>query len=139
MTTDMLLFRGAELACKEWPGAKSKGGYGQKSVDGKVQYLHRLEWAKHNGPIPPRMEICHSCDNPPCYEITHLWLGTHAENMADHAAKGRGTNQNTGKTHCIYGHLFDADNTYRTSAGARQCRACIAARPRRYSAQGAAS
>jgi hypothetical protein len=41
------------------------------------------------GPVPPGMEVQHSCDNGPCCNQAHLSAGTHAKNMADMAARGR--------------------------------------------------
>jgi len=35
------------------------------------------------------MHVCHRCDTRTCIEVSHMFLGTHAENMADCAAKGR--------------------------------------------------
>jgi hypothetical protein len=75
--------------CEVWDRARTKAGYGQKSVDGKVKYTHRLEWERHNGPIPKGMNVLHRCDNPPCYEIKHLFLGTPKDNARDMASKGR--------------------------------------------------
>lgn len=98
-------------------------------VDGRRMYLHVAVWVEHFGPVPPGLEVCHRCDVRNCYEITHLWLGTHAENMADMAAKGRGSNQNKKDppTHCPAGHPYDEANTYmvRSKQGEyRSCRAC---------------
>jgi hypothetical protein len=73
--------------CLIWAGPKNKQtGYGTL---GK-QTAHRLAYAIFVGPIPPGVDVCHRCDNPPCVDYERcLFLGTQADNMADCAAKGR--------------------------------------------------
>jgi hypothetical protein len=60
---------------------------------GSVWKAHRVAWTLANGPIPAGMHVLHTCDNPPCCNPGHLWLGTQADNMADMARKGRTSNQ----------------------------------------------
>lgn len=84
--------------CLLWMAARSKRGYGQKYVPkgevpgaGSLQYVHRLSWQATRGPIPERTEVCHNCpggDRPNCWEPSHLFLGSHRENMRDAQQKG---------------------------------------------------
>lgn len=75
--------------CIEWTGARSDKGYGLRNVAGRVRRVHRLEWEKANGPILDGMKVLHTCDNPPCHNVDHLFLGTSLDNTRDMIAKGR--------------------------------------------------
>lgn len=77
-----------ETGCWEWFGSKA-GAYGIIRHKGKVIGAHRYMYALHNGPIPPGALICHACDNPPCVNPGHLFVGTHKDNTADMHRKGR--------------------------------------------------
>lgn len=75
--------------CIEWTGARDRRGYGQVKINGKKVAVHRSYWEEVNGPIPEGMVVMHTCDNPPCFRLDHLRLGTQADNIADMMAKGR--------------------------------------------------
>lgn len=68
---------------------RTSAGYGRIWVYPKEQLAHRISWILTNGEIPKGMEVCHKCDNPPCCNPNHLFLGTHLDNMRDSKNKGR--------------------------------------------------
>ena len=90
----------AGVACREWCRSTNGLGYGRLWDGLGVRYVHRLAWEVFRGPVPEGVDVLHRCDNPGCIEVRHLWLGTHAENMADRDAKGRnGGWKNRGRSH----------------------------------------
>lgn len=77
--------------CMEWAGARTPKGYGQTYVRGRraPQRAHRVAWEAARGPIPAGLFVLHACDNPPCVNVDHLYLGTAADNARDRGTRGR--------------------------------------------------
>jgi len=75
--------------CWLWLGSCGAQHYGQFQFHGQVYVTHRISWMLHNGPIPDGLFILHKCDNPPCVNPQHLFLGTKKDNKLDCIAKDR--------------------------------------------------
>lgn len=76
--------------CWEWKGYRKNDGYGRVTIDSKDCMSHRVAYQLKIGQIPDGMLVCHSCDNPPCCNPSHLFVGSHSDNMKDMASKKRG-------------------------------------------------
>lgn len=81
--------RKGEKECWLWIGNIGANGYGQLSIKNKTISAHRLSWTLNYGPILDGLFVLHECDNPPCVNPNHLFLGTNKDNILDAIAKGR--------------------------------------------------
>lgn len=80
---------GGAAACWLWTGSQKPTGYGQVSLKGRVYLAHRVAWTLTHGAIPDGLGVLHHCDNPPCCNPAHLFLGSQGDNSADMVAKDR--------------------------------------------------
>lgn len=103
--------------CWLWLGAKRGKGYGAFALNNRMVAAHVWLWEQENGPVPNGMELDHLCRVHACVRPIHLEPVTPLENM-------RRGNTNMTKTHCKWGHPFDAENTYHIPSGGRDCRQC---------------
>jgi hypothetical protein len=110
--------------CWEWIGARNNHEQGQFVVEHKKVLAYRFSWELHRGKIPEGMYVCHKCDNPPCVNPDHLFLGTQSDNIRDCVSKGRLHNWNKAKTVCKRGHAFTPENTYLIKGVRRACAIC---------------
>ena len=75
--------------CWKWKGDRFNKRYGRYTFNGLRQGTHRVAWQIENGEIPTDQLVLHTCDNPPCCNPNHLFLGTQDDNVQDCIAKGR--------------------------------------------------
>src|SRR5690349_10372216 len=88
-----------DTGCWEWMGAKKGKAklkqygslvVGSRSSGGrKTVSAHRYAYEVFIGPIPPGLWVLHKCDNPPCINPDHLFLGDRMDNTRDRDSKGR--------------------------------------------------
>jgi len=81
--------RGLPNECWPWARGCDSWGYGAFHAEGRQIGSHRFAWVLTHGTIPRGLLVLHKCDNPPCCNPTHLFLGTSADNMSDKCRKGR--------------------------------------------------
>lgn len=77
--------------CWLWGRSMHLKGYGQikKTGERRQAYSHRIAYELAYGEIPPHRQVCHKCDNPPCVNPAHLFVGTSSDNHQDMKRKGR--------------------------------------------------
>ncbi len=118
----------SDAGCWIWTGYTNLLGYGEISIGQKVWRVHRLAHLLFIGPLLPKMQVCHTCDTPACFNPQHLWLGTARENRLDAVKKGRDPREN--KVACKRGHPYAEFGTIQPS-GWRHCMECDRLRQRR--------
>jgi hypothetical protein len=130
--------------CWLFTGQLDRFGYGHIDTEDvskrlrkgrRTQQAHRVAYELLVGPIGDKLVIDHTCHNEDsdctggkecqhrrCCNPEHLAPTTHRQNIL----QGRGiAAQHAAASHCIRGHEFTPENTYRRpSNGGRQCRAC---------------
>lgn len=122
--------------CWLWNGAIGTNGYATVSRGTRPNRLrwmaHRFSYEVFVGPIPEGLDLDHLCRVRHCVNPDHLEPVTRRENLL----RGQTINAlRAAQTHCIHGHEFTPENTYRYADGTRKCRACRASQMRAYHAR----
>lgn len=125
-----------QMPCEEFDKRDGQG-YGYTYIrtgfppETKRVGMHVVTYEECFGPVPDGLKVLHHCDNPPCRQPLHLFVGTQADNMRDMREKGRNVIRGQAKmlnTSCRAGHPYD-DGTYRLDRdGFRTCLICEKAR-----------
>tara|TARA_B100001057_G_scaffold501139_1_gene621004 strand:- start:2595 stop:2969 length:375 start_codon:yes stop_codon:yes gene_type:complete len=92
MNTKLDIFKKIKIqpnSCHIFQGSLDRCGYGIFYYQSTQHRAHRIVYELIYGAIPPNMYVCHTCDNPPCCNPDHLFLGTQQDNMKDRKQKNR--------------------------------------------------
>lgn len=130
---------GGPDACHEWTGERSNG-YGLFVVEDGLRTYGAHRWIlgfQRGEHLRPKELACHHCDNPPCVNVAHLYVGDAKTNYWDAVNRGlidvtRPGEFQKEKTHCPKGHPYSGSNLAIDHRGRRKCRRC--ARIRRHEA-----
>ena len=111
--------------CHLWMAARDPNGYGRFRAGETTVLAHRWILGFQRGvPLGEGENACHHCDNPPCVNLAHLYVGTHTDNMRDICESAEG-HYNSRKTQCPRGHPYAGENLYIIpGTGSRVCRTC---------------
>jgi hypothetical protein len=129
--------------CWLWTGALGMDGYGIRvhlhGEERKPRRAHRASWEIFRGPIPDGLWVLHRCDNPPCVNPDHLFLGTQTDNIRDAVRKGRRnmhlpaaavaaalkeSERRRANPFCVRGHARTPENIHVQKAGGWECLKC---------------
>jgi hypothetical protein len=112
-----------QTGCWNWTHYKNPKGYGTRWYNRKKEMVHRIAMHLWRGfDLKSPLLVLHHCDNPPCFNPKHLFVGTALMNSQDAKAKGRLLGQpkmDPNRTHCANGHAWIPENLYRN-----HCKIC---------------
>lgn len=128
MTDRLRRLDALEGECQPWPHAKNERGYGLCTEGGKTRRAHQVAYEAAHGPVPAGLEIDHICRNRSCVNPNHLRAVSHRENVLCGTSFAA---VNATKTHCVRGHPYSDENTYREGTR-RDCRICRRNRSREW-------
>lgn len=91
--------------CWEWKASRNGKGYGQLAAAiGRPMLANRAAYMAWVGELGEDDMVCHTCDNPPCINPAHLFLGTRKDNNRDMARKLRSANGERSGVHKLKDH-----------------------------------
>ena len=117
--------------CWPWRGLRDAQGYGLfyfRDEYGKRKRTRAHRWLlgyMRGRPLilkPTGVEEgCHRCDNEPCCNLAHLYVGTRKQNLADAVERKRLWQLK--RTHCPKGHPLDGVKVQKEKSR-RYCKTC---------------
>lgn len=75
--------------CWRWTAGLFSDGYPKVKINGTTYRASHVAYVLQNGPLEEGQQVLHHCDQPLCLRGSHLFAGSHLENMQDKVAKGR--------------------------------------------------